>query len=139
MVAYDRYAFRRFEEDAAELGLSVNFVEHPQGGTKKAKPTPEMIEAAKRAGKEAEGLWFPGSLRMLEDAIYEGRIRLRRNPVLISAMMSAVTEQDKWDNKWLAKQKSINKIDAAVALVMAFGAANALQVEKKPLVMFTLN
>lgn len=131
MVAYDRYAFRRFEEDAAELGLSVNFVEHPQGGTKKAKPTPEMIEAAKRAGKDAEGLWFPGSLRMLEDAIYEGRIRFRRNPVLVSAMMSAVTEQDKWDNKWLAKQKSINKIDAAVALVMAFGAANAVQIEKK--------
>lgn len=135
MVAYDRYAFRRFEEDAAELGLALNFVEHPQGGTKKAKPTPEMVEAAKAAGKEAEGLWFPGSLRMLEDAIYEGRIRFRRNPVLISAIMSAVTEQDKWDNKWLAKHKSINKIDAAVALVMAFGAANALQVEKKPLVM----
>jgi phage terminase large subunit-like protein len=138
MVAYDRYAFRRFEEDAAELGLSLNFVEHPQGGTKKAKPTPEMVTAAKREGKEAEGLWFPGSLRMLEDAIYEGRIRFRRNPVLISAMMSAVTEQDKWDNKWLAKQKSINKIDAAVALTMAFGAANALQVEKKPLVMMML-
>src|SRR5690606_32778526 len=135
MVPDDRYAVRRFEEDAAELGLALNFVEHPQGGTRKAKPTPEMVEAAKRAGKEAEGLWFPGSLRMLEDAIYEGRIRFRRNPVLISAIMSAVTEQDKWDNKWLAKQKSINKIDAAVALTMAFGAANAMQVEKKPLVM----
>ena len=136
MVAYDRYAFRRFEEDAAELGLSLNFVEHPQGGTKKAKTTPEMIESAKRAGKEPEGLWFPGSLRMFEDAIYEGRIRFKRNPVLVSALMSAVTEQDKWDNKWLAKRRSVNKIDAAVALVMAFGAANAQPVEqKKPLVM----
>jgi len=131
MVAYDRYAFRRFEEDAAELGLSLNFVEHPQGGTKKAKPTPEMIESAKRAGKEPEGLWFPGSLRMFEDAIYEGRIRFKRNPVLVSALMSAVTEQDKWDNKWLAKQKSVNKIDAAVALVMAFGAAQAQPIEQK--------
>lgn len=138
MAAYDRYAFRRFEEDAAELGLSLNFVEHPQGGTKKAKPTPEMVAAAKTANKEVEGLWFPGSLRMLEDAIYEGRIRFQRNPVLVSAIMSAVTEQDKWDNKWLAKQKSINKIDAAVALVMAFGAANTLQVEKKPLVMMMM-
>ena len=53
-------------------------------------------------------------------------------------MMSAVTESDKWDNRWLAKQKSINKIDAAVALVMAFGAANALAVEKKPMVMMML-
>lgn len=136
MVAYDRYAFRRFEEDVEELALSLNFVEHPQGGTKKGKPTEEMVKAAERSGKQAEGLWFPGSLRMLEDAMLEGRIRFKRNPVLISAMMSAVVEQDKWGNGWLSKQKSINKIDAVVAMVMAFGAANAVHVEKKPLVMF---
>lgn len=138
MVAYDRYAFRRFEEDATEVGLSLNFVEHPQGGTKKGKPTPEMEAAAKQTGGHAEGLWFPGSLRMLEDAMLENRIRLRRNPVLISALMSAVTETDKWDNRWLAKQRSTNKIDAAVALVMAFGAANSLHVDKKPLVLMAL-
>ena len=138
ICAYDRYAYKRFEEDAEEVGLSLNFVEHPQGGTKKAKPTEEMKKAAEQQGKEPEGLWFPGSLKMFEDAIYEGRIRFKRNPVLISAMMSAVTESDKWDNRWLAKQKSINKIDAAVAMVMAFGAANAITVEKKPLVMMML-
>lgn len=138
MVAYDRYAFRRFEEDAKELNLDLPYVEHPQGGTKKGKPTEEMERAAKQSGKHAEGLWFPGSLRLLEDAMLERRIRLKRNPVLISAIMSAVTEQDKWDNRWLAKQKSVNKIDAAVALVMAFGAANAVFVEKKPLIMMTL-
>ena len=138
MVAYDRYAFRRFEEDAKEVGLVLPFVEHPQGGTKKGKPTQEMEDAAKRSGKIAEGLWFPASLRLLEDAMLEGRVRFRRNPVLISAIMSAVVEKDKWDNAWLSKQKSVNKIDAIVAVVMAFGAANALQVEKKPLTMFML-
>src|SRR5690554_4977854 len=61
MVAYDRYAFRRFEEDVEELGLSVNFVEHPQGGTKKGKPTDEMVKAAELSKRQAEGLWFPGS------------------------------------------------------------------------------
>jgi len=136
MVAYDRYAFRRFEEDATELGLDVNFVEHPQGGTKKAKPTPEVVAAAKRDGKEPEGLWFPGSLRMLEDAMLEGRVRIRRNPVLISAIASSVTEQDKWDNRWLAKQKSLNKIDAAVALTMAFGAANTAPMKQRKLQIF---
>ncbi|MCZ8352094.1 MAG: terminase large subunit [Rhizobium sp.] len=114
-VAYDRYAFRRFEEEVAELGLDLAFVEHPQGGTKRAKPVGEMTE----------GLWMPGSLRHLEELILEGRIRLKRNPVLISAMMSAVTETDRWDNKWLSKQRAINKIDAAVALCMAVGAAMA--------------
>ena len=42
------------------------------------------------------------------------------------------------DNRWLSKQRSVNKIDAAVAVVMAFGAANALQIDRKPLVLMTL-
>ena len=117
LVAYDRYAFRRFEEETDELGLSVSFVEHPQGGLKKGKP---LIPGG-------EGLWMPGSVRLLEDALLEGRIRLLRNPVLISAMMSAVAEADKWGNHWLAKTRSVNKIDAAIALAMALGAASAGQ------------
>lgn len=115
LVAYDRYAFKRFEEDVDELGLSLTFAEHPQGGLKKGKPL--------RAG--GEGLWMPGSIRLLEDAMHEGRIRFKRNPVLISAMMSAVIEEDKWGNHWLAKTRSTNKIDAAIALAMALGAATA--------------
>ena len=113
VVAYDRFAFRRFEEDAQEVGLSLEFAEHPQGGMKKGKPL----------YPGGEGMWMPGSLRILEDALLEGRIRLKRNPVLISAMMSAVIEEDKWGNHWLAKTRSVNKIDAAVALAMAMGAA----------------
>jgi phage terminase large subunit-like protein len=126
LVAYDRYAFKRFEEDVNDLGLKVNFAEHPQGGTRKGKSL----------APDKEGLWMPGSLRLLEDAMLEGRIRLKRNPVLISAMMSAVTEGDKWDNHWLAKTKSINKIDAAVALCIAIGAANATHIEEPKFQMF---
>lgn len=123
-VAYDRYAFRRgFEPECDKLGLAVEFVEHPQGGTKKGKPTDAMIDAAEATGREPEGLWMPASVRELEDAILEGRIRIRRNPVLISAMMSAVTDEDRWGNRWLAKERATNKIDAAVALAMAIGAA----------------
>jgi phage terminase large subunit-like protein len=123
MVAYDRYAFKRFEEEAISLGLSLSFAEHPQGGLKKGKPTEEMKRQAEEQGKEAEGLWMPGSVRLLEDALLERRITLKRNPVLISAIMSAVTEEDKWGNHWLSKLRSTNKIDAAVALCMAIGAA----------------
>lgn len=113
LVAYDRFAFKRFEEDVDELGLTLPFAEHPQGGLKKGKP----LETG------GEGLWMPGSIRLFEDALLEGRIRLKRNPVLISAMMSAVIEEDKWGNHWLAKTRSVNKIDAAIALAMAIGAA----------------
>jgi phage terminase large subunit-like protein len=123
-LAYDRYAFRRgFEPECTKLGIDVEFVEHPQGGTKKGKPNEAMIAAAKTAKREPEGLWMPGSVRELEDAIAEGRIRIRLNPVVISAMMSAVTDEDRWGNRWLAKERAVNKIDCAVALAMAFGAA----------------
>jgi phage terminase large subunit-like protein len=95
-VAYDRYAFRRgIEPECAALGIDIEFVEHPQGGTKKGKPNEAMVEAAKADDREPEGLWMPGSVRELEDALLEGRIRLRRNPVLISAMMSAVTDEER--------------------------------------------
>jgi phage terminase large subunit-like protein len=137
MVAYDRFAFKRFEEDVNELGLSLEFIEHPQGGTKKGFPTEAMKKAAEAKKEKAEGLWMPGSLRLLEDALLEGRIRLKKNPVLVSAMMSAVIEEDKWGNHWLAKTRSINKIDAAVALAMAFGAANAMATTPRKLVLAT--
>jgi phage terminase large subunit-like protein len=131
-VAYDRYAFRKFEEEIDAIGLELEFVEHPQGGLKRGKPTEAQIERAKQNGEPApEGLWMPGSVRLLEDALLERRIRLRRNPVLISAMMSAAIEEDKWGNHWLAKTRSLNKIDAAVAICMAFGAANAGVTETK--------
>ncbi len=123
-VGYDRYAFRQFENECAEVGLSIQFVEHPQGGTKKGKPTEAMVEEARSRGIEPEGLWMPGSVRELESAMMEGRIRLKRNPVLISAMMSAVTDEDRWGNYWLAKERAVNKIDAAVALCMAIGVAS---------------
>lgn len=125
-IAYDRYAFRRFEEEVEKLGLDLPFVEHPQGGTRKGKPTEAMKAAAAAEGREAEGLWMPGSLRLLEDAILEQRIRFRRSPVLIGAMMSAVCDNDRWGNSWLAKERSVNKIDAAVAVCMAMGAATAM-------------
>lgn len=134
MVAYDRYAFRRFEEETDKLGLNVEFVEHPQGGVKKGKPSASQLKAVK-PGENVEGLWMPGSLKLLEDAMLEGRIRIKKNPVLISAIMSAVTEGDRWGNFWLAKIRSINKIDAVVALCMALGAANSAPIKAKKLVL----
>lgn len=128
LVAYDRFAFKRFEEDVNNIGLSLTFAEHPQGGLKKGKPLAE----------KGEGMWMPGSVRLLEDALLEERIRLKKNPVLVSAMMSAVIEQDRWGNHWISKFRSINKIDCAVALCMAIGAANVERKEKPKYQMIVL-
>ena len=78
-LAYDRYSFKRgLEPECNELGLSIEFVEHPQGGTKKGKPTPAMIEAAEAADREPEGLWMPMSVRQTEELLLEKRIRIKR-------------------------------------------------------------
>lgn len=125
-LAYDRYAFSRMlEPKMRDLGLEIECIEHPQGGVKKGKPTEAMKESCKAAGREPEGLWMPMSVRQLEELIFEGRIRLKRNPVLISAMMSAVTDEDRWGNVWLTKDNQTKKIDAVIALLMAVGAAMA--------------
>lgn len=108
-LAYDTYGFNKFfEPELDALGLTLPIVEHPQGG--------------KRKGADS-GLWMPGSKLMLELLIFERRIRLRRNPVLISAMMSAAMEWDPFGNFWFSKRKAVNRIDALVALAMAVGAA----------------
>lgn len=136
-AAYDRYAFKRgFEPECEKLGIAVEFVEHPQGGTKKGKPTEAMTAAARMDGREPEGLWMPGSVRDLEDAIAEGRLRILRNEAVISAMMSAVTDSDRWGNYWLAKERIVNKIDCAVALAMAFGAASSCRVSSRDISSF---
>lgn len=129
LVAYDRYAFRKFEDEVDSLGLDLKFIEHPQGGKRRASLPDDMLEESKRSGEEApQGLWMPGSILEFENAILERRIRFRRNPVLISAVMSAVLEEDPWGNRWLSKRKAVNRIDAAVAVAMAIGAAS-LEVE----------
>lgn len=112
-LAYDSYGFKKhFEPELDALGLTLPIVEHPQGGKKKGKDS---------------GLWMPGSKLTLETLILERRIRLRRSPVLISAMMSAATENDPFGNFWFSKRKATNRIDALVALAMAVGAATSRQ------------
>lgn len=122
MLAYDRYAYKAtFAPELASIGCEIEEVEHPQGGKKKGRPTEWMKEAARFDDKEPEGLWMPGSVKLVETLLLEGRLRLKTNPVLISAMMSAVVETDPWGNYWLSKDRAVNKIDAAVALCMAIG------------------
>lgn len=129
LLAYDRYAYRRLEEELDAQGLTLPQAEHPQGGVRRARPTNEQIEAARRDGREPpQGLWMPGSVLALETLILERRIRLRRSPVLISAMMSAAVERDPFDNRWFSKRRALNRIDALVALAMAVGAAVAAPV-----------
>jgi phage terminase large subunit-like protein len=133
-AAYDRYAYRSlFSPELEALGLQFPQLEHPQGGVRRAKPTQEQIDAAKAEGREPpQGLWMPGSVEALETLILDGRIRLRGNPVLISACMAAVLQSDAFGNRWFVKAKATQRIDPLVSLAMAVGAATAAPAESGP-------
>jgi phage terminase large subunit-like protein len=134
-IAYDVYAFDQFKEKLDENQTEVAVYEHPQGGKKKAYiPDPEgdtsRVENVTTGGgdvvrqqKTREALWMPFSKQLLEDAILEGRIRLRNNPVLVSAIMSVALTGDDWDNQWFSKRTSNQRIDPVIALAMAMGLA----------------
>lgn len=124
LLAFDRYAFAKFEEELAAVGVTCKRAEHPQAGRKKGKAPDWLAEAAKKAGLPApDGLWMPASLNALEELILDERIRLKLSPVLISACMSAAVDTDPLNNRWLAKDKATQRIDPAVSLCMAVGAA----------------
>lgn len=127
-LAYDRYAYRKLADELDAIGVEMLQVAHPQGGKVRARPSDAEIEKAKLEGKEPPlGLWMPGSVSDLETLILDKRIRIRRSPVIISACMSAATEEDPNGNKWFSKIKATNRIDPLVALAMAIGAATSWQ------------
>lgn len=136
VLAYDKYVYDKFAEELDAYGVEINSVAHPQGGKKRSRPDKEKVEAAKAAGTDAPlGLWMPGSMSALETLILEGRIRLRRSPILMGAIMAAHVETDPlMGNQWLSKLKSTQKIDPVIALCMAIGAAVDGIVDTKPAV-----
>lgn len=125
VLAFDRYAYDKFETELDDYGVDIKTVAHPQGGKKRAKPDEDKVRAAKDAGLEPPlGLWMPGSVSALETLILEERIRLRRSPVLLGALMGVAIETDPlMGNQWFSKKKSTVRIDPAVASAMAIGAA----------------
>lgn len=124
-IAYDQYAYAEFMEECGKLGLDLVHRNHPQGGLRRSNPDEALVEQAQAEGlPEPGGLWMPGSIREVESLIVDGRIRLRSNPLLMTAMMAATfSKPDALQNKYLVKSLAHRRIDSAVALCMAVGAA----------------
>jgi phage terminase large subunit-like protein len=77
-------------------------------------------------------LWMPGSITALEELILEQRIRFHVNPALRSAVASARFFTSPAGLRRFEKQKPGGRIDLAVALAMAAGAATANARVKAP-------
>lgn len=127
LLAFDKYAYDKFEQELDEYGVEIRSEAHPQGGKRRSKPSEEWVKDAEAAGLDKPlGLWMPGSVGELEALILEERIRLRLSPVLLGALMGVAMETDPLlGNQWFSKKKATVRIDPAVALAMAVGAAAA--------------
>ena len=115
-VAYDNYLIADFEAVLGDMGAELPILDHPQGWNKRKRDTPDGEEIS---------LWMPGSIDELETLIMEGRIRVHMNPALQTAVMSATFDRSPADLRRFTKHKATGRIDMAVALAMAVGAATA--------------
>jgi len=119
-VAYDNFLIADFEAVVADMGERLPMLDHPQGWNKRKRETEDGEEIT---------LWMPGSVDELETLILEGRIRVHVNPALRAAVSSATFDRSPADLRRFAKHKATARIDMAVALAMAVGAATARQSE----------
>lgn len=115
-VAYDNFLIADFEGEVDELGGELPLVDHPQGWNKRKRELQD--------GTEVE-LWMPGSIDTLETLILEKRLRVHVNPALRAAVSSATFDTSPADLRRFTKHKATARIDMAVALAMAVGAATA--------------
>lgn len=115
-VAYDNFLIADFEAVLSDMGGDLPMLDHPQGWNKRKRETPDGQEIT---------LWMPGSVDELETLILEKRIRVHVNPALRSAVSSATFDRSPADLRRFAKHRATARIDMAVALAMAVGAATA--------------
>jgi phage terminase large subunit-like protein len=115
-IAYDNFLIADFESEVDQAGGSLPLVDHPQGWNKRKRDAPDGSEIS---------LWMPGSIDAAETLILESRLRVHVNPALRSAVMSVALDTSPAELHRFMKHKATARIDMAVALVMAIGAATA--------------
>jgi phage terminase large subunit-like protein len=119
-VAYDRFLIKHFEQALDEMGATLPIIEHGQGLSQRQGCPPDCNKAHKHTPMP---LWMPGSITSLEELILERRIRFHVNPALRSAVAAARFFTSPAGLRRFEKNKPGGRIDLAVALAMAVGAA----------------
>lgn len=107
-VAFDPWRIAYLQQELDALGVGLPLVAHGQGYMR----------------AQDSGLWMPRSVELLEKAVFDGRLRVLRNPVLSWNSASAVLAADPKNNRIFDKRKSTGKIDGLVALAMSIGASD---------------
>lgn len=121
-LAFDQWRMEDFQSAMDDVGIDSWLYEGPD------KPSGSGVRMVKHSqgfggGSSESALWMPRSITDLEDAILQGRFKVKRNPLLTWCSASAVIVTDAAENKKWEKRKSTGRIDGIVAVSMAVGAA----------------
>ena len=137
VLAYDTYRINVFRQRASALGLPLSD-EHRRSRLSGVWLVPHRQgfypgKMIKTAWDTPYQLWMDQSLDATEEAILKGKLRVKRNMALRSAVSGVVIIRDRiGDNRAMDKAKAgKRKTDAAVALTMAIGAAAQWRVASK--------
>lgn len=125
-AAFDQYQIKHLLEKFDQHGLPHWIWEGPD------KPQGEGLRLIRHGqgyggGASDSMLWMSQSIRVLEEAVLTGKLRVQYNPVLRWNSASAVLESDAAGNRKWEKRKSTGRIDGIVALSMAIGAAQGIK------------
>lgn len=123
-AAYDNYAHKALADEMADLGLTVPWIEHPQG-FRRAGPLPFPKFKAPDGGRVDNPLWMPDSVKLLEESIIDRSLHVQPSPVTRWQVSSVVIRNDPagTGGRVFDKAKAVGRIDGIVALAMAVGAA----------------
>ncbi len=121
VIACDQYGLERLKDSPTEKGLVLPTEVHPQGFQKRVL---EKVPDPTNPGQEVEiYLWMPDSINKLENAIYDGRLTVAKNPLLDSMAASVTYAENRTGHRMFDKEKAHGRIDGMVSLGMSVGMA----------------
>lgn len=124
-AAFDRYAHKDLDQDMADQGIVMPWIEHPQGFRRGGfLPFPQYRN--EKGDKLENPLYMPESVRQFETRILDGTIRNHPSPVTRWQVSSVIIRDDPagTGNRVFDKAKSSGRIDGIVSEAMAVGAAD---------------
>ena len=125
-VAADAWRMDVLEREFADLGVDAQKANAAgtSFGNLTMHPHPEGFVA-----RGLSGLQMNTSIEAFENAILRGKIRIKANPAVRSAILGSAAIADASSNRRFNKAKSTTRIDACIALTKAIGLA-AMMVDK---------
>lgn len=118
-IAADQYGLERLSEHLTDIGASLPLTVHPQGFQKR------IIDRDKDApeGEQEIYLWMPHSINMLENGLYDERMRIDPNPMLDRCCSSVVYAENRSGYRMFDKGNAFGRIDGMVSKAMSVGIA----------------